>query len=57
MYVRGTVGGALSAYEAMVMDQATGTHVVVVLTMGREARQTHCKDKITKEFQWACQFE
>lgn len=27
MYVRGTDGGALSAYEAMVMDQATWTHV------------------------------
>jgi len=44
MYVRGTDGGALTAYEAMVMDQATGTRVVAWLSQrverldGRTAR-------------------
>jgi hypothetical protein len=52
MYVRGTDGGALRAYEAIVIDQAVegsgrlrGTYVT------NELETTHCMGRIIKEFQ------
>jgi hypothetical protein len=59
MYFRGTDGGTLSAYDAMVIDQANkqlgmvGNH-----TLSEEAEEwTHCRDRIVKGFRWACQCE
>jgi hypothetical protein len=49
MYVRGTDGGALSAYEAMVIDQAVGGSEIYDNKGAKET--TYCMDRIIKEYQ------
>jgi len=63
MYFRGTGAGALSAYEAIVIDQANNNNSDSWLHwtpphMTRSSRgKTHCRDRIIKRFRWACQRE
>ena len=62
MYFRGTDGGTLSAYDAMVIDQANeqlemvGNHTHIT-RIEEAAERTHCRDRIAKGFRWACQCE